>query len=392
MSLNSDGIIRYTGQSSPLFKLAFTTGLLTVITLGIYRFWAKTRLRKYIWSSVAVDEDSFEYTGTGLEKLLGFLIAIVFLAVYLAAIQLILTFVGLGILTAQGNELAVLASVYLSFFAVVPFFFFAIYRSRRYKLARTRFRGIRFGMESGAWGYAVRAIGHYLLTAITLGILLPRQTFYLEKFMTDRSYYGSARFEQGGPWQALYAALKHVLIGLTLLIGSGIIGGLVALPLGAILGVVGYVWFMIGFVYYRVKSYAILANHKTLGGQVTFRADPSTGVILKTVILGGIAMALAAGLAFAILGGIFSASISGYEMAAEPSMAVIIPVVIGYLLILAALGALFLVMITQPIIAHLAEKLRINNIEALAGVRQRASDTGADADGFADALDIGGAI
>jgi uncharacterized membrane protein YjgN (DUF898 family) len=392
MSLNLGGIIRYTGQSSPFFKLAFITGLLTVITLGIYRFWAKTRLRKYIWSSVSAEGDAFEYTGTGLEKLLGFLIAIVFLAVYLAAIQLILTFAGLGIVSAQDNELAVLASVYLSFFAVVPFLLFAIYRSRRYKLARTRFRGIRFGMESAAWGYAFRAIGHYLLTALTFGILLPRQTFYLEKFMTDRSYYGDARFEQGGRWQMLYAALKHVLIGLALLIVGGIIGGLVVPMFGAVLGVVGYFWFIIGFVYYRVKSYAILANHKTLGGQVTFTAEPSTGKILKTVILGGLALALAAGVTFGILGAILAVSVSGFETATAPSMAVIIPVVIAYLLIIAALGALALVMITQPIIAHLVESLRINNSEALVGVHQRASDAGADAEGFADALDIGGVI
>jgi uncharacterized membrane protein YjgN (DUF898 family) len=392
MSLNSGGIIRYSGQSSPFFKLAFVTGLLTVITLGIYRFWAKTRLRKYIWSSISVDGDAFEYTGTGLEKLLGFLVAIVFLAVYLAGIQLILTFAGLGIVSAQENELAVLASVYLSFFAVVPFLLFAIYRSRRYKLARTRFRGIRFGMESAAWGYALRAIGHYLLTALTFGILLPRQSFYLEKFMTDRSYYGDARFEQGGRWQMLYAALKHVLIGLGLLIVGGIIGGLAVPTFGAVLGVVGYFWFIIGFVYYRVKSYAIMANHKTLGGQVTFTAEPSTGKILKIVILGGLALALAAGVAFGILGAIVATSVSGSGLANTPSMAVIIPMVIVYLLIIAALGALALVMITQPVIAHLATTLRIHNSEALAGVQQRASDAGADADGFADALDIGGAI
>lgn len=392
MSLNSGGNVRYSGQSTPIFKLAFLTGLLTVVTAGIYRFWAKTRMRKYIWSSVSIEGDSFEYTGTGLEKLLGFLIAIVFLAVYLAGIQLILTFAGLGIMGQPDNELAIIASFYLSFFAIAPFLLFAIYRSRRYKLARTRLRGIRFGMESAAWGYAFRAIGHYILTALTLGILLPRQSFYLEKFMTDRSHYGDARFEQGGRWQGLYGAMKHVFIGLGAMVVGGLLAATVSSILGGVIAVVGYFWFFIGFVYYRVHSYAYLTNHKTLGGQVTFAATPSAGEILKTVILGGIAVGLAGGIAFAILAGVFAASLSGGGMGMGPGPIVLIPMIIGYLLIFVGLGALSIVMITQPIIAHLATNLHVNNTEGLASIRQRSADSGADADGFADALDVGGAI
>lgn len=391
MSLKPSGNVGYSGQSSPIFKLAFVTGLLTVVTAGIYRFWAKTRIRKYIWSSVSIDGDAFEYTGTGLEKLLGFLVAIVFLAVYLAGFQLILTFVGLGIMGQPDNEMAVLASVYLSFFAVAPFLLFAIYRSRRYKLARTRLRGIRFGMESAAWGYAFRAMGHYFLTAITLGILLPRQSFYLEKFMTDRSHYGDARFEQGGRWQGLYGAMKHVFIGLGAVVVGIVLAATVSPTLGGLIGVLGYFWFMVGFAYYRVHSYAYLTNNKTLGGEVTFRTDPSTTEILKIVILGGIAVGLAGGIAFAILAGIAAASFS-VGMSSGPNLLAFLPLGIGYLMIFVGLGALSLVMITQPVIAHLATHLQVNNTHALAGIRQRAADSGADADGFADALDVGGAI
>ena len=59
---------RYSGEKSPLFWLYIKTACLTVLTLGIYRFWAKTRMRKYIWSSVNIGDDNLEYTGTGLEK------------------------------------------------------------------------------------------------------------------------------------------------------------------------------------------------------------------------------------------------------------------------------------------------------------------------------------
>lgn len=387
MSLNLNGNIRYSGQSFSLFGLAFVTGFLTFVTAGIYRFWAKTRIRKYIWSSVAIDGDRFEYTGTGLEKLLGFLIAIVFLAVYLSVIQVALTLMGVGFLSDPENELVFLLSFYASFFALLPFILFAVYRARRYKLARSRFRGIRFAMENAAWGYAFRAIGHYVLTFITLGVLLPRQTFYLEKYMTDRSFYGDARFEQGGRWGALYGAMKHVVIGLGLIIGGGILAAAVS-PILGLLVAVGFFWLFVGFAYYRVHAFAYLTNNKSLGGRVTFRASPSTAEVIKIVILGGLAVGLIVSIAFAVLAAVGV----GFSGPGGPGAFVVVLGALAYLAILVGAGALSLVMVTQPIIAHIANTLNVNNIEALAGIHQRATDRGADAEGFADALDIGGAI
>ena len=58
-----------------LFWMLFRFAFLTIITLGIYRFWAKTKLRRYLWSVVEYDGDRFEYHGTAKELFLGFLIA-----------------------------------------------------------------------------------------------------------------------------------------------------------------------------------------------------------------------------------------------------------------------------------------------------------------------------
>ena len=76
MSSSNDIHGQYRGTRGELFPLAVTVALLTLVTLGIYRFWGKTRIRKYIWSSTVGDGDAFEYTGTGLEKFLGFLVAV----------------------------------------------------------------------------------------------------------------------------------------------------------------------------------------------------------------------------------------------------------------------------------------------------------------------------
>ena len=55
-------------------------------------------------------------------------------------------------------------------------------------------------------------------------------------------------------------------------------------------------------------------------------------------------------------------------------------------------GALSLVFITEPVIMHVVCETRVLNIDAMAAIRQRVADKGADAEGFADALDWGGAI
>ena len=70
----------FIGDRGRVFGLALKTGLLTVLTLGLYRFWMKTRLRRWYWSGVRVGGAPAEYTGDPLEKLLGFLIAVAFLA------------------------------------------------------------------------------------------------------------------------------------------------------------------------------------------------------------------------------------------------------------------------------------------------------------------------
>ncbi|SMX46693.1 YjgN family protein [Maliponia aquimaris] len=397
---------RYTGEKGPLFNLAFKTGLLTVLTVGIYRFWQKTRIRKYIWSSVEADGDGFEYTGTGIEKFLGFLVAVVFLAVYIGLVQMVLFYVGLSVMvdtqTASPQEmLAQTLAIYITFLAVLPFLLFAVYRARRYKMARTRWRGIRFGMEKGAWGYVWRALGYYLLAAVTLGALTPLATFRLEKYMADRSYYGSGRFVQEGKWTDLYAAMTHILIGVGLLVVGALLiaaslSGIDALVvLGGIAVFVGYIWTIVGSVIYSVRSFGYLTRNKVLDGAIRFDAEPRAGTVIKTYILGGLLLSLLASVAFGIVGAIFTAFIP--MLAGGPvgmvQMGLIFGVMaIGYLVALVLVQALSLILITQPILAHYIQSVTVRNASALNRIVQRAAETGVDAEGFADALDVGGAI
>src|SRR5690606_16979791 len=67
----------FQGNWKEFAPIALTNLLLTIVTLGIYRFWAKTRERHYLWSRTRFIDDTLEWTGTGKELFIGFLIAAV---------------------------------------------------------------------------------------------------------------------------------------------------------------------------------------------------------------------------------------------------------------------------------------------------------------------------
>lgn len=388
------------------------TTLLTVITLGIYRFWARTRVRRYFWSAVTLDGHGFEYTGKGIEKFIGFLIAVAVLAVYLGVFQVLLSFAGMSLFDlgdTDADQYRAMLLTYITFIAIAPLIFYAQYRARRYMLSRTKWKGIRFGADQAAWGYCIRAIGHWLLTLITLGLLLPRQTFYLEKYKTDRTWFGDACFVQEGRWQSLYPAMKHMFIGAGFAViggailakttlfdeaGSGFDGNTGLIGFAGVLILCGSIWLYIGLAYYNVHSYRILAQNKILGDGITFISEPRTARIIGIYFLGGLIVSmlapLVAGLIAGILGFLFNLVIGGFDLSTgEVPVGFFVGGVLGYVAFFVLMAVLTLIFITQPIIEHYAEVTTVYNAEKLAFVTQREGDEMIEAEGFADALDVG---
>ena len=388
--------VSYRGDPAKLFPLALGTGVLGVITLGIYRFWAKARIRRHVWEKVRVGDDAMEFTGTGLEMFLGFLMAVVVLAVYLAVVQLILFAVGIRFVFDPQSEMEEIAqgiSIALSFLAVLPLMLFAAYRARRYKLARTRFRGIRFAMENAAGGYMLRGLIYLAVTVVSLGLLWPLMTYRLEAYMTERTWYGGARFRQGGRWTGLYSAYFHVVVGIVM-IGLSVLVAIGGSPgVSGLLATVGAIWGMIGLVIYRVRAFAYLMATKEMDGGLGFRAAPRAGRVVWLYLKGVFIVGLLGGVASAIIFAPLGSMMVGME---EPSALLQVEIavmgVLAYLLLLTVFGALALVFISQPILGHFVESVTVTGAEAIDAVRQRVSDRGADAEGLADALDMGGAF
>ncbi len=399
--------LRFDGNAAVLFWTALRAVVLTILTLGIYRFWMITRLRRFYWGAIRIEGDPLEYTGRGIEKLLGFLLALMVLAVYLGAINLGLTFVGLSI--ASDDPVVLQATLQLSILATLPFIYYAIYRSQRYMLARTRWRGIRFGLGPGAWGYVWRGMLLALLTGITLGLAYPYQQYKLAKYVTDRAYFGDQRFEQGGSWTELFA--QWVWIYIILAFGGLIVWGIVdhaqtggAGFLASLLLVILIGAFIIAVYRYQIAAFKILWNGRSLG-RARFENDLSPGRVLSIYMGGGVAVTLCTGvigtllvlLAVAVGGqlvdlqaiktlGPEDGTLTPEQLrAAWPAFAL---GAVTYLLILGLAFAFTQIFVNIRVMRTQVEGMLVVDPDALAEAQQRGQDRAAEAGGFADALGV----
>jgi uncharacterized membrane protein YjgN (DUF898 family) len=180
-------VVRFIGESRVFWRLLARGAVLLMFTLGIYRFWLTTDIRRFLWSNTAVADETFEYTGTARELLLGFLIAIAVL------LPLYSGFFLLTLALGQGWSLAsILVLTFLGHYAV--------FRARRYRLTRTIYRGVRFHQTGSAWRYAVCALLWWTLIILSLGLAYPFAQAQLERFKMRNTFFGDlpGRFEGSG--------------------------------------------------------------------------------------------------------------------------------------------------------------------------------------------------
>ena len=190
--------IEYVSQSG-LGAIAVSNFILNLITLWIYRFWAKTRVRRHIWSCVHINGEPVEYTGTGGELFTGFLVV-------MAVLFLPLAVIGLFLVGYFGPESPILTLFQLAIaVALFTLYGFAIYRARRYRLSRTVWRGIRRALPGSALSYSAKYFASLLLGPITLGWSTPAMNLILAQHMTNDMRFGSTPFSFSGLAGPLYA-------------------------------------------------------------------------------------------------------------------------------------------------------------------------------------------
>lgn len=182
----------YDGRTGELFGLWIKILLLTIITFGIYRFWGRTRIRKYLWNHTSLMGDRLEYDGTGGELFRRFLVA---------GVVLILLVLPTYIAQAAGLRLRlILGAQFVQLIIVIFLFFMALYAGRRYRFSRTLWRGMRGGVDGSAISYGLRSFGYALLGPLTLSLITPWQTVGLWRYEINHTGFGDwqAHFEGSG--------------------------------------------------------------------------------------------------------------------------------------------------------------------------------------------------
>ncbi|SIS81500.1 protein of unknown function [Roseivivax lentus] len=357
----------------------------------------KTRLRRWYWSAIRPGGHPLQYVGDPWEKLLGFLIAVVILAFYIGVVNLVLMFLSFSLF--QGN----VAAYALSFLGVIPLWFYAQYRARRYVLARTRWRGVRFALAPGAWGYAFRALGHWIVTIMSCGLLWPRMTFWLEKYKTDRTYFGTARMVQEGRWSMLYPSTRWIFVALALAALSALAYWGAKPAAGTSLAILAFGAGVYGLVFYRVDSLKRLTETKRLG-TVRLHFEPNAARILLIQAF-GYAVTIALMLVPTMVLGVALIGVQAAELLTEIGAGDALPWIEAlppytliafsaalYFTIFLMWSALTQIFVTMPTIRHYAQRLAIAAPDGLARVRQRPRDEAEQAEGFAEALDVGASI
>ena len=261
--------------------LSLLNGVLRIATLGIYHFWGKTEVRQRIWSAVRIDGEPLEYRGTGGELLRGFLVVffLILLPMVLVgfAAQVFLTPATYGIYSlAFWGMLFLLSGI-------------GIHRARRYRLSRTRWRGIRGGLSGRSSGFAWTYLWTALLVPLTFGWILPWRAVRLQRALFNETRFGDNAFAftgVAGPlyrrfWLVWFSALVLVVaasVAIAAIIGfampgtdganapampqinSGKIAAMVAVVLGALL-----IFAMIR-AWYSARMLNYFATHTKLQG------------------------------------------------------------------------------------------------------------------------------
>lgn len=361
--------VLFSGERGEFRRLVMRGACLEFITVGFYRFWLATDIRRHLWSNTDIDGDAAEYTGRARELLIGFLFALailvpVYLAYFLAGLE---------------------AERYKAFasFPLLIFFYlfgqFAIYRARRYRLTRTVWRGVRFWMSGSGWAYAARSALWGLLAILTLGLLLPWREAALERYKMRHSYYGDLQGSfEGRGWEFFKRGWWLWLLLLPSI----------------------YLFPALPFVYagYKAVEWRWWLSGIRFGGvrvESTLRRRALISLYWK-VIGWGLLLALAFAAYLAVCA-VLVASVSGApldqffkEQVFLKSVPLLVLAGVGYLVFVLAINVAMRVYLLRDVWARVVSSVTVHHIEVAANVTAKGELVNALGEGFADGLDVAG--
>jgi uncharacterized membrane protein YjgN (DUF898 family) len=349
-----------------LLKLTIVNFLLGLITLGFYRFWAKTNVRKHIWSSVHINNEPLEYTGTGWELFKGFLM--VFLLFILPYVVLLT-----ALTIIQGPESPLAFALQMVFVLVIYVLWgFAVYKARKYQLSRTNWRGIRGTLVGSAMTYSLLFFGSLIAKSMSFGWATPVMNTVLAEQITNDMRFGDAAFKfkgRAGPLYPTYAlcwflTLGAIILVIALIAGSSVVSGYIDQLFNetstpeSISDIAAYVVFAsiallllfsliipMLWAVYTAKEIRTFADYTRFDG-VPFSINATTGSIIRLTV-------------------------------------------VNLLLIIFTLGIAW-PFVQQRIVKYIVDRLQMNGLVEVDRIRQSQAKLETRGEGLADAFDVGG--
>ncbi|PCH58906.1 MAG: hypothetical protein COC19_08125 [SAR86 cluster bacterium] len=141
--------LQFHGRGGEYFRIWIVNLLLTILTLGIFSAWATVRSRRYFYGNTEVDGSRFDFHGTGMQILVGRVIAVV-----------LLLLLSQGVLLHSAIPLVVQALVLIA----LPWL---IVKSLSFRLGNTSLRNLRFGFKARV-GDAYARFAPYQLIALII--------------------------------------------------------------------------------------------------------------------------------------------------------------------------------------------------------------------------------
>ncbi|WP_275190943.1 DUF898 family protein [Bradyrhizobium sp. CSA112] len=361
--------VAFSGGRGEFFDLVKRGAGLEFVTLGFYRFWLLTDIRRHLWSNTLVGGDAAEYTGRGKELLIGFLVALAILMP---------VYVGYFLIGLEAEHIQAFASIPLIAFFYV-FGQFAIYRARRYRLTRTVWRGVRFWMTGSGWIYALQASLWGLLMILTLGLVLPWRNAALERYKMRHSHYGDLQgsfegrgweFFKRGWWLWLLTPIALYVIP----IAPFIYGAYKAIE---------WRWWLSGIRFGGVRVESKLRKSELIG---------LYWKVIGWIVVLGLVFSAYLALAAVLVGSMTDASFTEFFKSQEfmKSIPLLVLAGVGYLVFALAMNVVIRVYLLRDLWVRVLGSVNVSGLEAAANVAARGELANALGEGFADGLDVGG--
>lgn len=197
--------LTFHGTGATLFGIHVVNVLRTLITLGIYYFWGKTRARRYLFGESAFEGERFAYHGTAVELVLGFAKAFVVFFVPIVLLTVVRDVLDVDP-TLKGAAALGISLLFLTFIPV------AMVGARRYRLSRTSWRGIRFSFRGRALEFVRIFVVGSILTGLTFGLYYPFFATRRQAFMISNSRFGNEPFRFDGRGRDLFGPYLVALV------------------------------------------------------------------------------------------------------------------------------------------------------------------------------------